>query len=304
MDSLYTPDDPQHDTNIDAISITQDSFLKYHFLRIVSERKITTVLEMEVGGGVWSYYYGICKYLQETFDLDDVMYVGHSAGIEPTYWLAMEIDIQWVWDQYKEFLHEIDAKSTKALWNWTTLALKHRKRMLGVLERDGYDMKNLLEKLNRRLIVGSSQISSYYLFPYLQKTYTTGFSSHDSALKCLTASYTIPFITAPFFVPYESLCLRDMDDKKVCRSKHIDSYLSHDGDAMEKGGQVLKHFEGNARFFYIHNLMWRPFTVQQKWLWTDDKTNDDLFNLGYEDAKKNHKSLSGAFFEKKKSGKK
>lgn len=282
----------------DATIISESSFLQKHFLELLNQRNISKVIEIDVGGGVWSYYYGICKYLQEVFDLSDVLYIGHSAGIEPTYWLAMDIDIQWVWDEYKEFLHEIDLKCTKALWNWKTLALKHRKNMLNVLEKVyGYNLDYLLEKLNRRLIVGSSCIkSSYSIFTKLEKTYTTNFTSHDSALKCLTASYTIPFITAPFFQPYECLNVIDIDnddkfDAPLC-SKHIDSYFSHDCEDMTKGGQVTKHFADDNMLFYIHNLMWRNFNVKDKWLWTDDKTNDDLFQAGYNDAKLNHDKIN------------
>ena len=199
------------------------------------------LVNWEVGGGLWTYYVGFAHYLQDHHDLSNVVFVGHSAGVEASYWLALEIPMRHVWAKYREFIQLVDTCATKALWNWSHFSRQGHLIFIADMptEENGAWGANhrevshitpcsdeLLERLRKRYVCAASKLvwapwRTGNLLPRLEKVYWGAYSSHAAAVNCALSSYNIPLITAPLSWPFASI----VSDKGRCLA--VDSWLSH-----------------------------------------------------------------------------
>jgi len=171
---------------------------------------------------------------------------------------------------------------------------------------------------------GGTSSNGWFPFsiPRLRKTYLSQFSTHVAAMQCLCASYTIPFITVPAFQPFQPLCTKpepfavmwnDSNSSDSCSENtndgtgkhsisgsiasmyedfviatehmlHLDSFFSHFEWAQHG------HPEERTLVFWVNK--WRWFSPITHWLHADVVKNQNLFDLGYQDALQHHAELA------------
>jgi hypothetical protein len=248
--------------------------------------KDAIVVNWGVGGGLWPYYIGIARYIQEHYDLNNCVFIGHSAGVEPAYWLAMGISIDIVWEFYLDFLEHIDGCHTKALWNWTYFCNKCHMKFINNMKMYDDNPDQLLNLLNERCFIAASELAwNWGVWPTLRPVYLGSYTSHQSAIKCMVASYHIPFLTAPMFRPFQAIKVLSSTTKKIYLSKFIDPWLSQRGN-----GKNYKHPEG--KMLNIWPRKWRNFPESASWVWSNIDYNKSLYKLGYNDAHSHQECFS------------
>jgi len=249
--------------------------------------KDAIVVNWGVGGGLWPYYLGIARYIQEHYDLENCVFVGHSAGVEPSYWLSMEINIDLVWEYYYiDFLEHVGGCHTKGLWNWTYYCNKCHMKFINDMKMNDYNPDRLLKLLNERCFVAVSELAwNWGVWSTLRPVYLGSYTSHQSAIKCMLASYHIPFLTAPIMAPFQMIKVLSNTTKKIYLSKFIDPWLSE-----RDHGKNNKHPEGKTLNIWPNK--WRKFPVSSSWVWSNIDYNRKLYKLGYDDARSHEECFS------------
>lgn len=279
-----------HDHDIDATALHHP---------IVKDDQI--LMNWEVGGGLWTYYIGIGKYLQDHYELDNVVFVGHSAGAEVIYWLTLGMPIQEVWEGYRDFIEGVDKCLTKVFFNWNRHSRKGHMDFIDEVYRGErknptdeagaiLDPKVMLEKLKARHFVGGSKLVFKYGFiPYMEKVYYGNYRSHSGVIKCILGSYTIPFLTAPLRWPFQTIEAeitprtrlsgdgQKGEESRMERHKVVDSWWSNLGPH--------RYEHPSERTININPRLWRNFGLAYTWIWTSVEYNQRMYELGYEDAK-------------------
>lgn len=233
------------------------------------------LMAWDVGGGFWTYYVGMCNYIQDHYDLSNVVHVGHSAGVEPTYWLSMDVPMSEVWAGYKEFNRHMDSLSLKAVTNWNFYCRRAHRDAIADMPRRGRDLNKMLEKCQKRHFSGATKLvwPDDCWFPRLRKTYWGRYKSFESAVACLMSSYTIPFITVPLNWPFQTVTSHHGHYRVT-----VDSWISHLSDDMHT------YPYPDERVININPRLWHNFPLSMSWLWTGEEHVETMYRQGYTDA--------------------
>ncbi|KKL21351.1 hypothetical protein LCGC14_2446300, partial [marine sediment metagenome] len=101
-------------------------------------------------GGMYHYYLGIAKVLQENFYLDNVIFGGTSGGCIPALLLLLEYNIDKVhYDINRKILDEAADSWLGSLFRWNAIARKH---LMEFLDHDTH------EKVKGRLYISMTNI--------------------------------------------------------------------------------------------------------------------------------------------------
>ena len=217
------------------------------------------------GAGYWSYYLGIAKFMQETYNVDDINFLGVSAGTISCLGLVNKVPIDIIFMYCIEHIRLLNQNTMGVFGRW---CLNCRNISIQCMR----DNKSVITD-NSRLFSGVSQITR----TGLKKRYFNCGETYEDIIDATITSYWIPFITAPFLQPVH----------KVNGMWCIDGYLS--------GRDKVQ----NA--FIIYPTVFERLPLSIYWLWLGRDYNIGLYKLGYEHAKKHREKLD-IFFYRKKSG--
>lgn len=77
-------------------------------------------------GGLYPYFLGVALYIQKNYNLDNVIFTGSSAGCFPALCMAMEKDIDLLYNEWNiPFLQDVNQTKLGPMWNWYDLLRKH-----------------------------------------------------------------------------------------------------------------------------------------------------------------------------------
>lgn len=211
-------------------------------------------------GGLFAYNLGITKYLQEKFNLDNLIFAGTSGGVQSCIMLSFNIKID---EGFNKWLRPLvnDIKGNLLLnifppWNMMDISKNHLYKNISK-----YD----LSKLNGKFYASITKI-----FPYphnhIESKWINNYNDLYDALK---ASQYLPFLSG-----YPTCKFRNC----YC----VDGYLTNTRFEPVKGGWI-----------HINPFRWRNKNIIHG-ITSLSKISDMSFHLkeyrlGYEDAKKNHK---------------
>ncbi len=219
------------------------------------------IITFTSGGGYWTYYLGIAKFIQETYEIEkkDINYLGTSAGVVSCAVLVNRIPADTVMKLCDEHLRIINTCKMGVFGNWCANA-QH------IYENTFRDNKIKLAD-NERLFSGVSKIT----MQGLKKQYLCTQVSYEDITTIINASCWIPFITAPFSQP-------------VCKIND-DMFL----DGFFSGNDKIK----NA--LIIYPWYFERMSLYRHWLWLGKDYNRDMYRLGYDHATKYRHKLDRFF---------
>lgn len=207
-------------------------------------------------GGMYHYYLGIAKVLQDNFILDNVIFGGTSGGCFPALLLVLGKDIDSVhYSINRKILQEAADSWLGSLFRWNGIARKH---MLEYLDEDSYKLAN------SRL-----HISMTKLYPW-ENEIVSEWESTEDMLHCIQCSSFIPIIFEP----------------KLWHWHRDDRYI----DGGVTNNRV--HVHHDKPHIYIHTTMWRVPNYNWLWCYPDLMWAEQLYKWGKEDATKHLRELS------------
>ncbi|VVU95580.1 hypothetical protein CPAV1605_1332 [seawater metagenome] len=151
------------------------NFFKHRERRKKKEYKKNQKIGLSFGptGGLFMYSHGIAKFLEENYDLSDVIFAGTSGGCQPSYFLASGISMDDAWDKwalpmmedmwndsYSKKLFNFLSPKIKPGFTCLTTGMARSKRYLGKMQKKNnpiYEGNKLY--LNILDIVNMKQIS-------------------------------------------------------------------------------------------------------------------------------------------------
>ena len=217
------------------------------------------LISISPGGFKGIYMLGICLFIKDTFDLDDYIFSGASAGAWNALTLCYKKDPKLI----KENVLDYSLKNAKTIYEIEKLM---KDRFLLYTKTEDYDF--------RRLFIGVTTFkklkSSVHIF--------YGFSNLEDALDCCIASSHIPFITGGLVNKYRNIYTFDGGFSKYPYLNTIHSTL-HISPSMWNKNPGYQ----NPGTFDI---------TQYTTLFSRDKLDfNNLYESGYNDSVKNYDYL-------------
>lgn len=208
-------------------------------------------------GYLFMYSHGIAAYLEDHFDLSNVIFAGNSGGCQPAFFLASEIGMTRALNEwYLPMINDIidDNLSHPFLITTFDRSEKYLKKLY---------YPEILNKLKNKYFVVVTHL------PYFRPIYLTKFYDFNDIFLACKASQYIPFVFG-----YPCIFHRS---KLVC-----DGWLSCDPFKPVEGIKWLElspfkwnRFQTSEGLTYIKNF----YNIQE---------NLNLREIGYQDAKERH----------------
>lgn len=217
------------------------------------------LISISPGGFKGIYMLGICMFIKDTFDLDDYVFSGASAGA----WNALTLCYKKDPKVIKEDVLDYSLKHAKTIHEIEKLM---KERFLLYTKTEDFDL--------RRLFIGATIVERFKSRVHI----FYGFSSLEDALDCCIASSHIPFITGGLVNKYRNTYTFDGGFSKYPYLNTLQSSL-HISPSMwkEKPGH-----QGTGMFDI----------TQYTTLFSRDKFEfHTLYESGYNDSVKNYDYL-------------
>ena len=199
-------------------------------------------------GGMYHYYLGIAKVLQDNFELNNVIFGGTSGGCFPALLLVLDFDIDKV---HYELNHKILEETANcwlgSLFNYNQICRKH---LINYLDNESY------KKAAGRLFISMTK-----LYPWKNEIISE-WESVEDLVHCIQCSGFIPII----FEPKVWHWYRD--------GRYIDGGLTNN--------KVQIH--NDRPHIYITTTMWREANYNWLWCYSDAMWAEQLYKWGKEDA--------------------
>ena len=232
---------------------------------VIIKKRIKKQVVFTGCGGMIAYYFGIAKYLQENYDLDNIIFGGVSGGAIVSTFLSLNHDLEKIYLSASEYLcSELNKSNTGALFNTIDIIKSYLTNYFDVnCDSDIYT------KLNNNLFISVS-----FVYPK-QNTIIYKWDSNHDLINCITTSSSLPLLDYCLLTSYRnSYCL--------------------DG-ALFNNNPILY---SELPIFIISPYKWR-YTLPNWFLITSEsKKYDMLFKMGYEDACNNCIELDNYFTKK------
>lgn len=170
-------------------------FLKTHNPHVMSQRLYgkevlntemfndKKVLTISPGGVRGFYFFGICKFLKDNYDLDNFLYCGASAGAWNSLFMTYKKDPK----DFTDALFEINYDKIKSLGKLQTVM---KDKLLSKFDSNDFDLNKLY-----------LSVSNVNKFSFKKNIYTN-FDDLDDAVDCCIASSHIPLITGGLLKRY------------------------------------------------------------------------------------------------------
>lgn len=206
-------------------------------------------------GGMYHYYLGIAKVLQDNFDLQNVIFGATSGGCLPALLLLLGEDIDKIhYECNHKILSEVSGYWLGSLFNWNATVRKH---VFNYLYDDVHTfVNNKLYISISKLQLGTTPI---------QNEVISYWESKQDLIDCIQCSGFIPFI----FEPQGWYWYRE--------SRYIDGGFTNN---CVKNSEEIPHI-------YITTDMWRQVNYNWIWCYSDAEWAEQLYKWGKEDASAN-----------------
>ena len=204
-------------------------------------------------GGLYHYFLGISKIIQDEYDITDVNFSGISAGNVPAVLLALNINIEEYFNLYDLVLLEnVRNKFTKSIFNWNDMV---KEVAFNILPDDVY-------------IKLSNNFKSYVtILPYFENKVVSNWNNKEDFIDTFIGSSFLPLFDKKL---YQTIKINDI--KYYC----IDGTLSNYKANIDEDTTLQ-----------INTDMWREMKNSWMWLFTDKEWAIKLYNWGKEDALSN-----------------
>ena len=208
-------------------------------------------------GSLFMYSHGIAAYLEEHFDLNNIIFASNSGGCQPAFFLASGIGMENALHKwYLPMMNDIIEDKLKH--PFLTTAFKRSKRYLGKLIN-----QKIIDNLNGKLFMVITHL------PFLLPIIVGEFSDFDDFFYVVQATQYIPFLFGWPCALYNKMFVCDgWLSCKINRPIKNIKWLRLDPFKWNK----FKFIDGFGSFYNFHNINY----------------NLELRKLGYQDAKKNH----------------
>ena len=207
-------------------------------------------------GGSYSYLFGLATYLQQNYDLSDVIFSGISAGNIMCVLCILNIDIEKMHELINiPLLIKLQNYKLKAFCNFIP---EIKQIMLKILNED----KNNYRKITNRLFINITHIPSF------RNRIISEFYSNEDLVDCIMASCHIPFYNTSFFYNFRN-------------KYYIDGYISSD-DSF-----VNCYLGKNYITLKFNITTFRELENNFLFISTCDKLSCKLFKYGYYDIQEN-----------------
>jgi hypothetical protein len=199
-------------------------------------------------GGMYHYYLGVAKILQDNFHLDNVIFGGTSGGCFPALLLVLGKDIDKVhYEVNRQILEEAADSWMGSLFRWNAIT---RKYITEFLDDDTH------EKVNGRLHLSMTKVRPW------GNEVVSEWETTEDLIQCIQCSSFIPLIF----------------EFKVWNWHRDARYI----DGGVTNNKVHVHLD--KPHIYITTTMWREVSYNWIWCYTDLMWAEQLYKWGKEDA--------------------
>ncbi len=199
-------------------------------------------------GGMYHYYLGVAKVLQDNFHLDNVIFGGTSGGCFPALLLVLGKDIDKVhYEVNRKILEEAADSWLGSLFRWNAIT---RKYITEFLDDDTH------EQVNGRLHLSMTKVRPW------GNEVVSEWESTEDLIQCIQCSSFIPLI-------FEFKVWHWHRD-----ARYIDGGITNN----------KVHVHPDKPHIYITTTMWREASYNWLWCYTDLMWAEQLYKWGKEDA--------------------
>lgn len=238
-------------------------FGSYYPTQFLNNKKIISI---SPGGFKGFYMLGICKYIKETYDLEDFIFSGASAGA----WNSLVLCYKGNVDNVINNLLDESLQKTKTIHELENLV---KDKILTCYNNDDFDL--------RRLFIGVTTISKYSSNTIIY----SGFDGLEDAVNCCIASSHIPFVTGGMINKYKNIYSFDGGFSKY-------PYLNISKPVIHITPSIWKESKKTHQS--------APSITEYTTLFSKDEYKfRELIELGYSSAIKNKDCLDALFIKKK-----
>jgi len=202
-------------------------------------------------GGMYHYYLGIAKVIQDNFILDNVIFGGVSGGCIPAMLLLLDHCIDTVhYNLNKAIIEESSEFITGSLFRYYKIMRRH---VNNFLESDSY------KKVCGRLFVSLTNLNGF------KNEIVSEWDSLDDFINCIQCSSFIPMTFEP----------------KMWYNHRNTRYI----DGGITNNCVIPYPDQPC--IYLTPRKWRPYSYKWFWCYSDIKWAEQLYMWGKEDATNN-----------------
>ena len=217
------------------------------------------------GGGFYNYYFGIACYIQENYNLDEIIFSGVSAGSWPALFLAAKINIRENYFKLNEKIIKDTSKKKilKTPFRWNKCIERQCKK---------YFDESLLDHIDSNLFVSLTEKHKFLKF---RNVLIDNFNSKDELIDTCSASTHI--------IVYNNVGLF----KKIKKKKYLDGGFSKTYP-FPYGKKLSNTISINTNWYsekFLKKI--RNFPPQ-----LNLKRCEYLFYKGYKDAANNNSHFS------------
>jgi hypothetical protein len=249
----------------DQIYFDKDTYISANDFLL--NKKLITI---SPGGFKGFYLLGILTYIKENYNLDNVIYSGASAGA----WNALFMCYK---GNSLDFVYKLINSNIKTAKSITELEYLIKYKLLSSYKEDEFDL--------RRLFIGVTTLNCF--IPY--KNIFFNFENLEDAINCCIASSHIPFVTGGIINKYHDMYTFDGGFSNYPYLE-TDNFIVHISPNMwyktnnETSSNIKRNIETIKRFSDFFSISKNNFL--------------ELFDDGYQDAKKHKKMLDSIFTSK------
>jgi hypothetical protein len=215
-------------------------------------------LFMGGSGGYYSYYLGIASILQKNFNLDNVIFSGVSGGTMVNLFLALNMDIEKVFDEWNiPLLETVSEYRLGALFNWNKTALYHFHKMI---PEDAH------QQVKGRYYVFSSE---FHFFSKWKNKMLGDWDNNQELGKAILASCQVPILLGGNIYTFYK------------NQRFVDGCFTY--------YPKLNQYGIDMPSIKIYANSWRPYKVSWLWCWTSVEWHRKIYQWGQDDANKNLK---------------
>jgi hypothetical protein len=219
-------------------------------------------------GGLYPYLMGIGKFIQDNYNLDDIIFTGNSSSSYITMLLSLNIPFDTAYEEHGKIMKDISSCTFGPLYYYFDIAKKH---LYDYFKNNTIDIKKI-----KNLYIQITNTKNSFNYNNWESIFINEWDNIEDLLNCMRSSSYIPI--------YGTSITNEFRGMK-CIDGGVNYYLkkySHSTCKYEKSK-------------YIKTDMWRQIPYMWYLIYSNKEWNDKLYNLGYEDATKNKKELDDFF---------
>jgi hypothetical protein len=262
-------------TNPQCITKDKEVFLEEN--NFIENKKLISISS----GGLKGFYeLGVLSYIKDNYDMENFIFSGASVGAWNALFMCYKNDS-------KKFVHDLlDYKSIK-MNDIKEVKYFLKYEVLPSFSNDDFDL--------RRLFLGVTRLKQFKPVTNI----FSDFNNLEDAVKCCIASSHIPLITGGLTNKYYDMYRFDNQYTNNKYSNFTEN-VRHISPSMLKKLNVNQNDNVNEN---IKQAFLNPFTILnidlESFMMLKNKNYAELFDNGYEDAKKNKEYLDKIFLETK-----